>query len=158
MYAGNLASTPFVLFITGQADMDCPNGEGAAPMLLSCSAGPSASDLTVRRLWSEHYNGYYWHYYALFNQGLEEEGIASEVSSIHFVEFCIRLHSLLFFLHVVKKNRREPGIFHHVHGDVGCMIWCVVLLIEFRISYKGGGGGGGRLRFPPPPTHAPIEF
>ena len=52
--------------------------EGEAP---SNSPSPGVSDLTVHRLWSEHYNDYYWYYYDLFKQGLAEEGSALEVST-----------------------------------------------------------------------------
>ena len=33
-----------------------------------------------------------------------------------------------------RKAGREPGIFHHVLRDVGCVVWCVVLLSELRVT------------------------
>ena len=41
-----------------------------------------------------------------------------------------RLHSPAF-LAPCRKAGREPGIFHHVLRDVGC----VVLLIELRVTF-----------------------
>ena len=45
-----------------------------------------------------------------------------------------RLHSPAF-LAPCRKAGREPGIFHHVLRDVGCVVWCVVLLIELRVTF-----------------------
>ena len=46
-----------------------------------------------------------------------------------------RLHSPAF-LAPCRNAGREPGIFHHVLRDVGCAVWCVVLLIELRVTFS----------------------
>ena len=45
-----------------------------------------------------------------------------------------RLHSPAF-LALCTKTGSKPGPFHHVLHEVECVVWCVVLLIELRVTF-----------------------
>ena len=48
-----------------------------------------------------------------------------ELKKCVIISLVPRLHSPAF-LAPCRKAGREPGIFHHVLRDVGCVVWCVV--------------------------------
>ena len=52
-----------------------------------------------------------------------------------YVRLVPRLHSPAF-LAPRRKAGTEPGIFRHVLRDVGCVVWCVDLLIELHVTFS----------------------